>query len=328
MMISSGELTKTSFRRIGSFFLTQEGSLLVFLAIVVFVLSRLSREFATFTNLLSLSRLFVEVGLITLPMTMIIITGGTDLSVGSQFGWTSVMLGAAWQYWGLPLPVAVVVCLLCGLLGGSLNGIVITQLKIPPLIVTLATLAVFRGLAFGVSQARSVHGWPESFWFLGQGYIGPFPTQFLIWIALVVACGILLGRTALGRYIYSIGNNELGARFSGIPVNRIKFGLYAFSGLMSALAGVVFVSRVTTTRADAGVGMELDVITAVVLGGTSIYGGHGSILGTLLGLLTISFLRNGLSLAGVKGDATIIIIGAVLIISVFLNRLFERPLRA
>jgi rhamnose transport system permease protein len=327
-MALSTEAQSVSRRKIGSFFLTQEGSLLVFLLIVMFVLSRLSKEFATADNLLAASRLFVEVGLMTLPMTMIIITGGTDLSVGSLFGWTSVMLGAAWEYWHVPLPFAIVLCLLFGVLGGSLNGVVITRLGIPPLIVTLATLAIFRGMAFGVSQARSVRGWPESFWFWGQGYIGPLPTQFIIWLALVVVSAVLLSRTALGRYIYAIGNNELGARFSGISVDRIKLGLYAFSGLTAALAGIIFVSRVTTTRADAGTGMELDVITAVVLGGTSIYGGHGSILGTVLGLLTVTFLRNGLSLAGVKGDATVVIIGAVLVLSVFLNRIFTRPIRA
>jgi rhamnose transport system permease protein len=238
------------------------------------------------------------------------------------------MLGAAWGYWHVPLALAVVICLLFGTLGGAFNGLVITRLRIPPLIVTLATLAVFRGLAFGVSQARSVRGWPEGFWFWGQGYIGPFPTQFIIWLALVVVSGVLLSRSTLGRYVYAIGNNELGARFSGISVERIELGLYAFSGFSAALAGVIFVSRVTTTRADAGTGMELDVITAVVLGGTSIYGGHGSILGTVLGLLTVTFLRNGLSLAGVKGDATVVIIGAVLVLSVFLNRMFERPARA
>jgi rhamnose transport system permease protein len=298
--------------------------LLIILAIIVFLLSLMSDRFLTARNLLALTRFFVEVGLMALPMTMIIITGGIDLSVGSAFGWTSVMLGYAWEFWGLPLPLAVLVCLACGVLGGLFNGLMVAKVKVPPLIVTLATLAIYRGFAFGVSQARSVRGYPESFQFWGQGHIGPIPTQFIIFVILAVACAVFLSRTSLGRYIYAIGSNEQGARFSGIAVDRIKIGLYTFSGFMAGLAGFIFTSRVTTTRADAGTGSELDVIAAVVLGGTSIYGGEGSILGTVLGLLVISLLRNGLTLARIKGDATVIIIGAVLILAVFINRLFRR----
>jgi rhamnose transport system permease protein len=305
-----------------AFLRSQEGLLLVILLLIMFVLSRMSEYFLTADNLLALTRLFVEVGLMTLPMTMIIITGGTDLSVGSMFGFTSVMLGVAWQYWGLPLPLAILVALGFGLLCGAFNGLLVTKMRLPPLIVTLATLAIYRGLAFGISQARSVRGWPESFQFWGQGYIGPFPVQFLIWVVAAIAVALFLGRTALGRYVYAIGNNETGARFSGIPVDRLKLGLYALSGFMASLAGIIFVSRVTTTRADAATGLELDVIAAVVLGGTSISGGSGSILGTTLGLLIISLLRNGLTLAGIKGDATVIIIGAVLVLAVWVNRLF------
>jgi rhamnose transport system permease protein len=158
-----------------------------------------------------------------------------------MFGFASVMLGVAWEYWGLPLPLAIPVALGIGILGGLFNGAIITRLRIPPLIVTLATLAIFRGLAFGVSQARSVRGWPDWFQFLGQGYIGPFPVQFLIWVAFTIAAHLILSRTASGRYIYAIGNNETGARFSGIPVDRIKMMLYAASGFMAALAGVIFV---------------------------------------------------------------------------------------
>jgi rhamnose transport system permease protein len=307
-----------------AFLRSQEGLLLVILLLIMFVLSRMSEQFLTTDNLLALTRLFVEVGLMTLPMTMIIITGGTDLSVGSMFGFTSVMLGVAWQYWGLPLPLAILVALGFGIVCGTFNGLLITRLRLPPLIVTLATLAIYRGLAFGISQARSVRGWPESFQFWGQGYIGPFPVQFLIWVVAAIAVALFLGRTAYGRYVYAIGNNETSARFSGIPVARLKLALYAFSGFMASLAGIIFVSRVTTTRADAATGLELDVIAAVVLGGTSIAGGSGSILGTILGLLIISLMRNGLTLAGIKGDATVMIIGVVLVLAVWINRLFTK----
>jgi len=192
---------------------------------------------------------------------------------------------------------------------------------VPPLIVTLATLAIYRGLSFGISQARSARGFPESFFFWGQGSVGPLPTQLVILIVLVLAFAVVLARTPLGRWIYALGNNEVGARFSGIPIERIKLLLYGLSGLMAALAGFIFTSRVSTTRADAGTGMELDVIAAVVLGGTSIYGGSGSIVGTILGLLIITLLRNGLLLTGVKGDATVVVIGTVLILAVLINNL-------
>lgn len=324
MTLEHKTLRRSSFR-VPAFVRSQEGLLLIILLVVMFILSRMSTQFLTASNLLALTRLFVEVGLMTLPMTMIIITGGVDLSVGSMFGFTSVMLGATWQYLGFPLPLAVIATLVIGILCGTFNGLLVTRVRLPPLIVTLATLAIYRGLAFGVSQARSVRGWPESFQFLGQGYVGPFPVQFLLWVVAAIAVALFLGRTAYGRYVYAIGNNEVGARFSGIPVDRIKLALFAFSGFMASLAGTIFVARVTTTRADAGTGMELDVIAAVVLGGTSISGGSGSILGTTLGLLIISLLRNGLTLAGIKGDATVIIIGAVLVLAVWLNRLFARP---
>ena len=310
--------------RLRSTFINQELVLLLVLVVLVVGLSQFSKEFLTANNLFAITRFFVEAGLIALPMTLIIITGGIDLSVGSMFGLSSVMLGFAWQFWGLPLPLGILVCLLVGVLAGLVNGVLIAKVKVPPLIVTLATLAIYRGLAFGISQARSVRGYPAWFEFWGQGYVGPIPTQFLILVVFAAVSAIFLQRTFWGRYIYALGSNETGARFSGIPVDRIKILLYTFSGLMCGLAGFIFTSRVTTTRADAGTGLELDVITAVVLGGASIYGGEGSIYGTALGLLAVYLLRNGLTLANIKGDATVTIVGAMLIVAVYLKRLITR----
>ncbi|MCG8353259.1 MAG: ABC transporter permease [Chloroflexales bacterium] len=304
---------------------SQEGILAMILVMIVLVLSFVSDRFLTANNLLNQTRLFAEVALIALPMTMIIITGGIDLSVGSIFAWSAVMLGFSWQLLGLPLPVAALVCLLTGAAAGALNGVLIAYLRVPPLIVTLATLAIYRGFSFGISQARSARGFPEAFFFWGQGNIGPLPTQLVILLVFVFVSALVLTRTGLGRAVYAIGSNEVAARFSGIPVERVKLSLYTFSGLMAGLAGFIFTSRVTTTRADAGTGLELDVIAAVVLGGTSIYGGSGSILGTVLGLLIITLLRNGLLLTGVKGDATVVVIGTVLILAVLINNLVRKP---
>lgn len=302
-------------------YLNQENILLLTLLIIMLVLSRLSDRFFTSANLLNQTRLFAEVGLMALPMTLVIITGGIDLSVSSTFGWSAVMLGIAWSLWGLPLWTAIGVSLLTGLVAGLFNGWIIARIKVPPLITTLATLAIYRGMAYGISQGKPVSGYPDWFEIFGQGAIGPLPTQFLLLIVLALAVGIFLARTPWGRFVYAIGNNAEAARFSGIPVQRILLSIYAFSGLMAGLASVIFVSRVTTTRADAGIGMELDVIAAVVLGGTSINGGKGAIFGTMLGVVTIALLRNGLSLAGVKGDATVVVIGAVLILAVLANTL-------
>ena len=325
-MVEQSELKtqNSKLRAVGQALRTQEGILAILLVLIMIGLSFVSNRFLTANNLLNQTRLFAEIALIALPMTLIIITGGIDLSVGSTFAWTAVMLGFSWQLLGFPLPLAVVVCLITGLVAGLVNGLVIAYLRVPPLIVTLATLAIYRGLSYGISQARSARGYPESFFFWGQGRIGPLPTQLVILLVLVVVFAVVLGRTPLGRWIYAIGNNEVGARFSGIPVERVKLLLYALSGLMAGLAGFIFTSRVSTTRADAGSGMELDVIAAVVLGGTSIYGGSGSILGTALGLLIITLLRNGLLLTGVKGDATVVVIGTVLILAVLINNIVRK----
>jgi rhamnose transport system permease protein len=325
-MIEQSELRaqNSKLRIVGQAFRSQEGVLAIILVVIMAGLSLASDRFLTTNNLLNQTRLFAEVALIALPMTLIIITGGIDLSVGSTFAWSAVMMGFSWQLLGFPLPLAVLVCLLTGMVAGAINGLVIAYLRVPPLIVTLATLAIYRGFSFGISQARSARGFPESFFFWGQGNVGPLPTQLVILIALVVAVGVVLARTTLGRAIYAIGNNEMAARFSGISVERIKLLLYIFSGLMAGLAGFIFTSRVSTTRADAGTGLELDVIAAVVLGGTSIYGGSGSIIGTILGLLVITLLRNGLLLTGVKGDATVVVIGLVLILAVLINNLVRK----
>jgi len=214
---------------------------------------------------------------------------------------------------------AIALTLAVGGLAGAFNGWFITRIGVPPLIMTLATLALFRGLAEGISQARSVRGYPDWFLALGQGEVAGVPTQLWILLAVVVISGVVLARTTFGRALYAIGHNQLAARFSGIPVDRYKLAIYTLSGLMAGLAGYIFVSRVSTTRSDMGTGLELDVIAAVVLGGTSIFGGTGSILGTVLGVILIQLLKNGLALTGVKGDATIVVIGSVLILSILIT---------
>jgi rhamnose transport system permease protein len=306
-------------QRLRSLALSREGILFLITLAAVGILSSQNENFLTSRNLLNQLRLLTEVGLVALPMTYIIITAGIDLSVGSIFGLAAIVLGYSWQVLGFPLPLAIVTALIAGGVAGLVNGYFIMRVKVPPLIMTLATLAFYRGLAEGISRGRSATGYPEWFFVFGQGDFLGIPTQIWLLIISVIVAGIVLSQTTFGRTLYAIGNNETGARFSGLPVNRYILIIYTFSGFMSALAGALFVSRVSTTRSDMGTGLELDVIAAVVLGGTSIFGGTGSITGTMLGVVLIQLLKNGLALAGVTSDATIIIIGLVLIFSILIN---------
>ena len=311
-------------RRLPRWLARHETLLAGILVLALIGLGAFNDRFLTPDNLLNQGRLMTEIGLIALPMTFIIITGGIDLSVGAIVGLCAIMLGYSWKTFGFPLPLAILFALGVGALAGFMNGLVITRLKVPPLIMTIATLALYRGLAEGVSQAHSVRGYPDWFYFLGQGSVFGVPTQLLVLAALIVVAGVALDRTSFGRTLYAIGANETAARFSALPVDRMKLIIYTLSGLASGLAAFVLVSRVTTTRMDMGMGYELDVIAAVVLGGASIFGGSGTIWGTVIGLVMIQLLKNGLALTGVKGDATIVVIGVALILSVLVASSLQR----
>jgi rhamnose transport system permease protein len=300
-----------------------EGVLLVILVAALAVLALQSEQFLTADNLLNQGRLMAEVGLVALPMTFIIVTGGIDLSVGSMLGLSAIVLGYAWKNLGLPLEAAILVAILTGTAAGFINGWFITRIRVPPLIMTLATLALYRGFAEGISQARSVRGYPDWFFWFGQGDLLGVPVQLWVLLVAFLVCWLVLARTTFGRALYAIGHNETAARFSGISVDRCKLAVYTLSGFMCGLAGFIFVSRVSTTRSDMGTGLELDVIAAVVLGGTSIFGGVGTIIGTAIGLILIQLLKNGLALTGVKGDATIVVIGTVLILSILFTNFVQ-----
>jgi rhamnose transport system permease protein len=309
-------------QRLRNVLLSQEGILFLFLVLAIIIFAQFNSNFLRLENLLNQGRLLSEVGLVALPMTYIIITGGIDLSVGSILGMCAILLGVFWKA-GLPLPWVIPMVLAVGVLAGLLNGLFIVWLNVPPLIMTLATLALYRGLAQGISQAKSVRGYPEWFYIFGQNNIAGLPTQLWLLIIGVLVSAMILARTTFGRSLYAIGNNAVGARFSGLPVSKVIMIIYGFSGFMAALAAIVFVSRVTTTRSDMGTGLELDAIAAVVLGGTSIFGGKGTIIGTVIGLLLIQVLKYGLQLAGVTNDATIIVIGSALILTVLLNNVIQ-----
>ena len=206
---------------------------------------------------------------------------------------------------------------------GAFNGLFIVLLDLNPLVVTLGTFALFRGLAFVVSNAGAVSAFPSWFEVFGQYYAGPVPLQLFLFIAGAIAVGVLLARGRFGRYVRAIGYNPRAARYSGVPVARTILIVYTLTGLLVAVASIVYTSRVSSSRADSGMGLELDVIAAVVLGGASIRGGSGTVLGTVLGVLIIAVLRNGLFMAGVPTTWQLIVIGFVLIAAVFVNEFFR-----
>jgi rhamnose transport system permease protein len=290
----------------------------VLLVVTMTAMAAISPRFSRPDNLLEMSRFFVETGLIVLAMTPIIITGGIDLSVGSLMGLCVVAMGMGWRHLHLgPMP-DLLMGLCVGALAGLLNGALVAYVRIPPLIVTLATMALFRGIALGLGAQAPVSDFPASYYDLGQAYytvlgVLQVPQQLPIFLVLMVVAWVALHRTAVGRTVYAIGHNERATWFAGVPVARVKLALYVLSGIMSGLAGAIFLSRVATAKADAGTMMELDAITVCVLGGVSIAGGRGSIPGAVLALLVVSTLVRGLTLARVAFEDQKIILGAVLL---------------
>ncbi|HEV2763056.1 MAG TPA: ABC transporter permease, partial [Pyrinomonadaceae bacterium] len=307
-------------------FPNNEWVLLLVIVAECVVFSLTGNNFLGGGNAFEITRLAVEIGLLALALTPIIITGGIDLSVGSMMGLAAVVLGALWRDAGLPMPLAVLLTLGVGALGGLLNALMITRLNFPPLIVTLGTFSLFRGVAEGLTRGvENYSGFSPSFLFLGQGYVGGFvPTQLFILIAAALACWWWLQRTPFGRSLYAIGFSAEGARYAGIPVrSRLTF-IYVLSGLAASLAAVIYVAHLGQAKSDAGTGYELMAITAVVLGGASIFGGRGTVLGTMLGLFGIVILQNGLRLSGQPAELAGILTGVLLVATILLDRLSTR----
>jgi rhamnose transport system substrate-binding protein/rhamnose transport system permease protein len=294
--------------------------LVLFFECVVFGLA--GDNFLTASNGFEITRLSVEVGLLALALTPIIITGGIDLSVGSMMGLAAVVLGALWRDTHLPIAVAAAAALVLGLIGGGINGFLITRLGLPPLIVTLGTFSLFRGVAEGLTRGiENYSGFSPTFLFLGQGYVGGIiPTQLLILIVAVFAFGWWLHRTAYGRSLFAIGHSAEGARFAGIDVSRKLFFVYLLSGFAASASAIIYVAHLGQAKSDAGTGFELMAITAVVLGGASIFGGRGTVLGTVLGLFAIVVLQNGLRLSRQPAELAGILTGVLLLVTIVMNR--------
>jgi rhamnose transport system permease protein len=266
-------------------------------------------------------------GLMALPLTLIIIAGQIDLSVESMLALGAVTFATKWAG-GLNIWLAVLFALGLGALGGLFNGLVVTRIRLPSLVVTLGTYAAFRGLATLILGDHSVDlsSAPAAFRNIGTGYIGStsIPQYLLLFAVLAVIFGLVLHRTSFGRYIFAIGSNEEACRYSGVRVVMIITILFVVSGVMSALAGVVEADRLTSARGDIGTGLLLDTVTAVVLGGVDIFGGRGTIVGPVLALVLLALLRGGLGLTGVSDDVANLMVGCLLIFSILLPRATEQ----
>lgn len=294
-----------------------ETLLVVLLLLAIGMGSALSPYFLTAFNVSSLTKDLMEKAIMALPMTLIIIAGEIDLSVASILGLASVLLGATWHA-GWPLWLDSALVLLVGAAAGALNGLLVTRLGLPSLVVTVGTLALYRGLAYVVLGDQAVSNFPAAFTAFGFGSIPGtlIPWPFVVFVLLALAFLVLLHRSWIGRQIYAAGNNKEAARFAGIHVARLKLLLFVLSGLLSALAGVIFTARFSSARPDNAQGFELDVVTIVLLGGVNIFGGRGTLIGVILSLFIIGAVRNALGLANISGDIQNIVVGILLIFSV------------
>jgi rhamnose transport system permease protein len=300
--------------------------LLVIVLIVSLGLGRwLSPVFLSGANLSNVFADLTEIALMALPMTLIIVAAEIDLSVASVLGASSALMGVLWHM-GLPMPLVIVLVLIAGALAGLLNGLVIVRLNLPSLAVTIGTLALFRGLAYVLLGDQAVADFPAAYTAFGMDTLGPtfIPLPFVIVIVAAVLFTVLLQATAFGRSLYAIGANPTAAAFSGIEVAKIRLRLFVMSGLVSALAGIVYTLRFTSARGDNGEGFELSVIAAVLFGGVSIFGGRGSMVGVLLSLLIIGVLKNALTLDDVSSETLTIVTGVLLLASVLIPNLVAR----
>lgn len=279
------------------------------------VFSRTGTNFATQANALEIIKFSVEIGLLALAMTPVILTGGIDLSLGSLLGLCAICFGKLWRDAGLAWPAAGAATLAIGAVAGGLNALLITRLRLPPLIVTLGTFSLFRGLAEAITRGvDNFTGFPADFLAYGQGYYGGIiPAQAPVLVAAAIFFWLLVHRTTFGRSFRAIGFAPEGARYAGLPVERRLGLVYVLSGIFAALAAIIYVARVGQAKADAGTGYELLAITAVVLGGTSIFGGIGTVHGTVLGVATLAVLKNGLTLSDQPSELAGILTGALLL---------------
>lgn len=301
--------------------------LLLLMGVVIVILSAISPYFFDWANLLTMLRLGAVLALLGLGQSLVILAGGAgiDLSVGGMLSLSGVIFGLLVVQAGLDLPLAIILGALFGAALGAVNGITVAWWGVPPLIGTLGSGWAFGALALVITQGVPVSGFPQSFRFLGEGNLFGIPAQIIfVVLPVFLILWIVMSRMVFGRHVYLVGVNDVAARFAGIPVVRTRFILYTLSGLFSGLAAIVMSSWLMAARPDVGVGMELQSITVAVLGGIDIFGGVGSIVGTMLAVLIVTMMASGLQLAGINAIWQLAILGLILLGAVALNQVLSR----
>ena len=296
-----------------------EGNLLLIVVILMVFLSIATKNFLTATNLKNLVRQTSVNGIIALGMTFVIITSGIDLAVGSIVGLASI-LSAKFMTAGMPIPFAILICLVFCTLVGVVDGVVIQYGKVPAFIATLGMMQALRGVVMLISGARMIAGLPKSFTQFARAEILGLPSLFFIWLLVIILTWVITSKTVYGRGIYAYGSNLEAARLSGVSIPTVTISVYAISGLLSGLAGILMTSRLGNGIPTAGQSYEMDAIAATVVGGASLNGGAGTILGTVLGALLISTIQNGGNLLGLNSFILQIIVGVLIVVSVWLDQ--------
>lgn len=304
------------------------------LIVLVAVFSLWSPQFRDMTNAISILQATSVNGVLAIAATLVIITGGIDLSVGTLMTFCAVITGVVLTYWGLPLGLGVVAAILAGAAVGTLSGTFVAKLKIPPFIATLGMMLVLKGLSLVISSTRPIYfNDTPGFTDIAQGsLIGlllpglPIPNGVLILFLVAIAASFILGRTILGRMTFALGSNEEAARLSGVATDRWKIAVYALAGGICGVAGLLIASRLNSAQPALGQGYELDAIAAAVIGGTSLSGGRGTVIGTVIGALIISVLANGLRILSVPQEWQTVVTGAIIILAVYTDMLRRRRL--
>ncbi len=307
-----------------SFFLRWEVLLLLIFIVYNIIIIFTTPYYLDINNIFDMTFIFTEKGLVALIMAFIIITGNVDLSVASIMGLSSVAMAASYQA-GVNIWAAFLIGLLIGTSAGFLNGMIITRLSLPAIIITLATYSFYRGIAYVILGNEAVSGFTKKFSYIGQGYIGnsPVPFPLIIFLIIAVISIIILHRTTFGRMVYAIGLNEKAAFASGIPIKKIKLLLFTLSGFMSGFAGMIITSRIGNTRPNIATGFELEIITIVILGGVMITGGVGNMWGVFISIVLISTIRYGLGFHNVPGQIMLVVTGGLLISSILINNFLK-----
>lgn len=298
---------------------SREAGIAIVLLVAGIFLSLSSPHFFTVSNLAIVARQVSLTAIIAIGMTFVILLGGIDLSVGSVVAFASVITGYVMVRLQMPIPIAILAGLLAGALAGVANGILVIKTAVPPFIVTLGMMGVAKGAALVITKGSTISGLPSAFLPLGQGFLFGIPIPVLILIVVAVIAHIFLSRTTMGRHIYFIGSNEEAAVLSGINVNRVKIIVFMLCSLLAALEAVIETARMSTAQPAAGVGYELTAIGAVIIGGASLFGGEGTILGTILGATLLGLITNGLILTGVSAYWQQVFSGSIIILAVTLD---------